>query len=737
MVAQLTIGPLTFPLWGLLPILFVSVLIPVVLHLLSSVRAPQVPFSTLRFLRLSMEKTARRRRVQHWLLLLLRTALIALLLLAVTQPLYKTRRATTADGAQLASAIVVDNSLSMGATDGPRRRLDTARNVAKDIIRSAGGPKELALVFTNGREAQAETRLTHDMSAAMRRLDATGVGLGSASMVSAVGTAIETLEQSSLPTRVVYVLTDMQATAFQKLSTCKALTEHPEIPLMIVDCGRGDATNLAVTDVQIKGQGRVVGATLAFEATVVNSAEDSRRAKVALELDGVRQDHLTQTILLTGRDHPGNEQTVMFETVLNRPGLHHGRVLIDGANDLLSEDDAREFTLRIAERIRVLVITGPDGASDPTDPGYYVMAALKVPTAIAPVVSAVGAVKVQDIEQNEVVVCCDVPKLEDAQAEVLKRFVTGGGTLVVFPGPHVDTAAYNAALGQGDPPVLPATLGEPMGDAVSRREASRLLRVDMEHPVFRDLYDTQEKYQSVLVYCHLATALHQRSPGTPIAWLERDRPLLLERRLGQGRCLLFTTSANTIWTNLPTKPVFLPMLMRICLGAIGGAEESGWYPEGAQVALAVRGDQPTPIDVVLPADQAGRSATVRVESKPGEEGNRAVFTETFTRGIYTWQSVGEPKQTGQFVVVPDGAESDLEPVAADWLVESLPDQPIYVAGGLDELQEAVHAAARGNPIWDYFLILVLIFATVESLFANRYRPAETRVPAQPGAPAAA
>ncbi|MBN1345665.1 MAG: VWA domain-containing protein [Phycisphaerae bacterium] len=736
MLGQLNIGPVSLPLWGLLPILAVSVAIPVVLHLLSSVRAPQVYFSTLRFLRLSMEKTARRRRVQHWLLLVLRTLLIALLLLAVTQPLYKPRHGLAGGDAQLAAAIVVDNSLSMAAGDGPRRRLDTARNVAKDIIRGANKPRELALIFTNGRAGQAEPKLAHDLSAELRRLDSAEVGLGAASMVSAVQTAVDLVKQSSLPSRVVYVLSDMQSLSFTNLATCKGLTDNADLPLMVVDCGHGGSANLAVTDVEIKGQGRVVGATVWFEAVIANSSPETRRAKVGLEIDGRRQDHLNQTVLLTGHGASGSRQKVMFEFVFAQPGLHRGRVVIDEANDLLPDDDTREFALRIADRIRVLVITGPGGAGDPTGPGYYVMTALKVPSAVSAVANLLGEVKVAEIAENDVVVLCDVPSLDDALSEALRRFVADGGTLIIFAGPSVESASYNARLADSDNPLLPATLGEPVGDPVSRREASKLLRVDVDHPIFRELYDTQDNYQSVLVYCYLTTALHAVRPGRPIAWLDRDRPLLLERRYGQGRCLLFTTSANTVWTNLPTRPVFLPMLMRMCLGSISGADETGPYGEGSQVTLALRGDQPVDVDVVLPEDQAGRSATVRARSNPTEQGNTAVFTETFTRGTYAWQSLGKPAQTGQFVIAPDGAESDLTPISSQTLTDSLPDHPVCVAGNLDELRDAIHLAARGNPLWDYFLIVVLVITTVEAFLANRYRPGETNLPSQ-GPPAAA
>lgn len=726
-LAQLTLGPLTLSLWALVPILFVSVLIPLIIHLLSSVRAPQIHFSTLRFLKLSMEKTARRRRLQHWLLLVLRTILICLLLLAITQPLYKPRRGMLSGTSDTAAAIIIDNSLSMGATDGTRRRFDTARNLVKDLLRGAGKPAELSILYTNGREGRVTPALTHDLSAALRRMDAAELGLGAASISAVLGPAFHTLKASSLPNRAVYVVSDMQASTFANLAACKALRENPGVPLYLLNCGGADSSNLAVTDIQIKGLGRVAGATIILDATVLNCTTESRRAKVGIEIDGRRQDHLNQTILLTPGGTPQSRQKVSFEHVFTQPGFHSGRIFIEGANDILPADDSRDFIIQIADRIPVLVITGPGGAADPTGPGYYVMQALKVPQAITPVFHPLGEVRVEDIPRNDVVIACDVPKFDETLAAALRQTVLDGRTLILFVGPNVDPAAYNASLGAGDPPLLPATLGQPVGDPLSRRDPSKLLRVDMENPLFADLYDSQDKYPSILVFCHLSTALQPQHPGAALAWLDRDRPLLLERRIGRGRCLLWTTSANTVWTNLPTKPVFLPILVRMCLGAVGDAGRPGWVREGSQVVLAVPGQQPADLDVLLPADEAGRSATVRLQSKPDPSGNQATFAETFTRGVYSWQTTVQNRPTGQFLVAPDPEESDLRTIPALQITESLPDQPLCVASNLDELRASIQEASRGTPIWDYFLILVLVMATAEALFANRYRPAEVRV----------
>ncbi len=63
--------------------------LPVALHLLNRIRSPIVPFSTLRFLKITAQKTSRRRQVQQYLLLLLRMAVFAMIAMAVAHPLIR------------------------------------------------------------------------------------------------------------------------------------------------------------------------------------------------------------------------------------------------------------------------------------------------------------------------------------------------------------------------------------------------------------------------------------------------------------------------------------------------------------------------------------------------------------------------------------------------------------------------------------------------------------------------
>ncbi|NLW85418.1 MAG: hypothetical protein GXY38_00930, partial [Planctomycetes bacterium] len=98
--------------WLLLGLL--AAIIPLALHLLAKSRAQEAQFPTLRFLKLSMHRTSRRRRIQHLGLMALRMLLLALLAVAVAEPFSRPAGGwTPRQGA--AAVLVLDNSLSMAA----------------------------------------------------------------------------------------------------------------------------------------------------------------------------------------------------------------------------------------------------------------------------------------------------------------------------------------------------------------------------------------------------------------------------------------------------------------------------------------------------------------------------------------------------------------------------------------------------------------------------------------------
>ena len=102
-------------------------LLPVVLHLMHRRRAKAVRFSTLRFLRISVQRTRRRKYVEDISLLMVRVAVLLLIAIGLARPALASLAALWGGGRTRAIAVVLDNSASMAVFAGGQSRFETAR----------------------------------------------------------------------------------------------------------------------------------------------------------------------------------------------------------------------------------------------------------------------------------------------------------------------------------------------------------------------------------------------------------------------------------------------------------------------------------------------------------------------------------------------------------------------------------------------------------------------------------
>src|ERR1051325_8167380 len=109
--------------------------IPLLLHLFARRVPPTVVFPATRYLAETARAHHRRLTLQHWLLLLVRTLLIAALVLAAAGPTLPS--AGLATHAPAALTLIVDNSLSSAAIAGGTPVLDGLRRAARSILSAA------------------------------------------------------------------------------------------------------------------------------------------------------------------------------------------------------------------------------------------------------------------------------------------------------------------------------------------------------------------------------------------------------------------------------------------------------------------------------------------------------------------------------------------------------------------------------------------------------------------------
>ena len=192
-------------------------LIPVVVHLIHRQKAKEVRFSTLRFLRISVQRTRRRKYIEDMSLLAVRVAVLLLIAVGLARPALSSLAALWGGGRTAAIAIVLDNSASMAVTDGGRPRFETARQAAEQVLARLREGDQVALLPTGGPPGPELGRLFRTHETVRQALDQCRPSYERADLAAKLQQARDLLAQAEAPSKEIYVFTDNQSLSWEGL----------------------------------------------------------------------------------------------------------------------------------------------------------------------------------------------------------------------------------------------------------------------------------------------------------------------------------------------------------------------------------------------------------------------------------------------------------------------------------------------------------------------------------------
>jgi hypothetical protein len=710
--------------------------IPIVLHLLASVRAPRMEFPTLRFLKLGMQRTIHRRRIQHWLLLVLRSLAVALLAVAVAEPI--TRAAGPWRAGDRGTVIVLDNSLSMSATDGGASRFERATAEASSLLSDEDKPSLAALLTTNG--PPSVEALSADLARLRDDLSRTTVVAGRATMLERVQAGLQLLRDAPTGGKELVILSDLQRVSFDDMLTLHRLQHADDVHCVIIDTSRGPVNNVAVADLTLRGR-HVAGAELELSADVRNSSPQETTVGVELLIDGQPVGQRAACRLAPAGDD-GATTTVRFRYRPKAAGWWTASVALDEMDDLPA-DNARHAAGRLADRLNVLVVAGPDrqGAPPLLQPAVTLLAALDPfpddsAGPLEPTVVTWTDLAANHLRGVSAAMFCEVPQFTGKQARAVIDFVRQGGTAMFFLGPGISADNYNDLLGvkaAEEGGLLPGSIGSPVGQVGPDAPERRATDFDVGHPYLADLYETQPDFPRIIVQRHyqLSTVTARTLIG-----LAGEQPLVTTKPFGAGQVVVCGVPAAGRWSNLATSPIFLPLVTRACLLTSAGGQEHV-YLAGTRVAIRPSWSR---------ADQQ-RGAVVRVfpplaEVNPIDlplptTGDGVSFDRPHVAGVYRWQvvgpDIGASAPHGAFAVNAPAGEGDLTACSPGELRDALRRAGVdrlALAATLTEARAQLAASRQRRNWWDVAAAAVAALLMIELLAASLSRSPQAAVAPQ-------
>lgn len=590
--------------------------LPVIAHLISRKSGAVKKFPAVTFLLASRGDSAVRSRLKDFLLLLLRALVIALLVLVFARPSLFSM-APAGDEGPRSLAVVVDNSFSMGYGG----RFDSAVKTASDMVSSLpdGSFAIVAPLVPKPGERLSPSR---DRAGLRRAADEIELTATYADNEKRLSEAYAALSDSPPEKKEVVFLTDMQKNGWGD-------SPAPRDWLRVVDVTRGEESpNRAVTEASAQ-QGKDE-TTLDIGVSNFSPAE-ARELLARVSIDGREVNGYF--------DIEPHEKAVREFTLPaadgNAEAPGHGTASIE--KDDLPIDDTRYFVLSGGEGAGVLIVDGDPREEARLSEAYYLAGAGETISEISgtPVtVKDNEAFLSEDLAPYGVIFLANVGDILPSNAESLKEFVTGGGTLVIFPGERVRPSSYNALLKE----LLP-------GQLLTIQEAGTFVSAD--GAAFSS--DVRERLGSVRVGRHFS--IYPEEGSETILSTASGDPFLLLKGLGGGSVYLFASTADTAWSDLPISPVFLPVVKELMDTSGNSGVRKRSYLAGEIAAI----DVPTGAEGVEVSGPGGEKTPV--------SGANPVFAGTDAPGIYTVTQSG--KSLYSFSVNVDPAESDLSRITIE------------------------------------------------------------------------
>jgi hypothetical protein len=680
-----------------------GIVVPIIVHLTRRQRRNVVHFPSLMFLEKIPYQEQRRRRIQHWMLLSMRALALILVAAAFARPFFdRSDVAGAAGGGPREVVVLVDQSYSMEIGD----QLDRARAEAQQIFDGLG-PLDRASLVTFARGAHVLARSTSDRVRLRGALDTLTLSSGATRYGPALKVAQTILEESTLPSGEVYLMSDFQRNAWSGDEGVRLPPGSRVVPVALSE-EEPELDNVMVTDVSlprqiVSGRERVTPTA----RVVRRGGTESRDVTVRLEIDGQEIQSLTVEL------EPRSAAAVEFQPfTLSQP---HTTGTVRLPPDALTADNTHHFVLSPGTSLDVLVA---ESAGAPSDVSLYLRGALQITDdgRFDVRTRRASTIRPVDLDGVDAVFLNDVA-IDGGSAERIRSFVEGGGGVLIALGQSGGWPASAADM-------LPGRIGS-IEDRTEGR-GGRLGYLDYEHPVF-EVFAGPRSGDFTGARFYRARGLELSDSAGVLARFDDGSVALAEVRIGRGRVLVWTTSLDAFWNDLSLQPVYLPFVHRLAEYLGGRAEPVPWFVTGQVVDLA----DPDALETagLVSSEAAGLAEgldQVALDPRGGSTslpaGSGPRYLPLDEHGFYTIRQPGsDPDRPFVMAVNVDLEESDLSRIDPDELALQV-EMPSVAGEGPSLGGEAValrrEDQERRQAIWRWLLGVALGLFVLETVVSN-------------------
>jgi hypothetical protein len=699
--------------------------IPIIVHLLNRRRFKKIQWAAMRFLQVSLERNQRRMKVEDWILLLLRMAIVALIALAASRPATDWLKSKGLSS-KVTASVIIDSSASMLKKDAVEQenRFSIARKIADEVLNSLPKGSATSMVLGANSSGEGIKEPTHDMGRAQKVLGESKATHRGSDLFPAIQSAITTLQDRPSSQKELVIITDGEASAWRQYEAITRSLDQSkkDTNAIIVLVGKDPDENLAITRLDQKTPIASVDqpVRLAVEVTNFGKAEaNDVEVQMSINEEPIGDPAVIEAI------PSGESRTITTFVELSNPGYQRISSKIN-VNDALETDNSREIVIRGINKARALLVDGQPGRDITESETFFLQNALvPVPPELTDSFFlgadriSIGDLASAPLSDYRAIFLANVSDFPEEFLPDLINFVESGGGLVIFPGENINVSFYNKTLHE-KAQLLPATFGQIIPEQ-GQENTLTIQASGYDHPLV-DLWNdpgagTLSNVKTLKAYKLLLGDTLSKNKATVALRYNDGSAAVVESDYGLGKVYQFSSTADTDWNDLPVQPAFLPIVHRV-FGSILSKQDSGININVGETFIR-KG----------PSSWTGKKATISYNDSPTaseisateeSNGSSIEYNNINESGIYSL-TIHDPFELIQFSASGDPRESSPETLS-DAQKERLREVSLKFLETTDpqEISAALKRERKGAELWPVLLLIAALITVLELFLSQKF-----------------
>ncbi|HWB02899.1 MAG TPA: BatA domain-containing protein [Verrucomicrobiales bacterium] len=672
---------------------------PVIFHLIRRTTRDRQRFGSLMFLEQTPPRLTKRSRIEHWLLLLLRAAALALLALAFARPFFRAKAepGTSADGADR-TVVLLDKSASL-RRDG---MWDAAKERALTAVEQASSKGDVAVMtfdraaapvmrFEDWHQAAPDAR----MALAKERIEAAAPSWSGTNVASALMAAAEMLAEKgggkSWGVRDVVLVTDAQEGC--RLEALQGYDWPKGIGIRIETVAPKRAGNAGLQLAAEPG-GTAPDASKGARLRVTNSPDAQGES---FEVGWQKTDGEFDGKALSVYVPPGQSRIVVLPWPQGGP--KNGRAMLRGD----SETFDNVVAVTPPPSVTVPVIHSGEGAGgDPPGPLFFLQKALPAGPSLTVTLAhhAPDAVPTADVLKTAALWVITAPVAKEVAAAV-ETYAFRGGTVLIMLG----SAAMAPALQAMTSSTVTLTEVKP------EKKYALLGTIDFTHPLFSAFAEPRfSDFTKIRFWNYNRLDPAAVKDAKVIARFDSGDPAVLEVKKEKGRIFVLTSGWHSASSQLALSSKF-PSLLGSLLASTGAG-----VPPPAQFFAG----EPVPAASFIPAS-IEKADVISPDGKSAPAARGDIFGGFAEPGWYHVKWEGGQRD---LAVNTDPSESRTAPLAVEEF-EKLGAPVVNHANTVkkpsssEDSPAAAEESEGRQKIWRWLIAAVFTVLLIETLLGTR------------------